>query len=378
MTNFYEVLGLDQNASKDEIKASFRKQARELHPDVNSAENAEEQFKELGKAYETLMDDEKRALYDRYGEDGLKSAGYNNSGPFDFGFGNLNDIFESFFGGMEGFGGFGFGGSSNPNAPKRGADLRLDIQLEFKDAIFGVEKEITIDHLERCKSCSGSGAEPGSNPTTCPTCGGSGHVQQVTRTPLGSFTQVGVCSACRGKGKVISNPCKKCKGQGNLEVEKKLTIKIPAGVDDGSKIRISGEGDVGLNGGQTGDLYIVVHVKSHKHFKRDGYNIFTDLEISIPQAVLGDEISVETIHGDRTLTVPNGIQTGEMLSIKEAGVPVINNDKVRGDHYFLVKVLTPKKLSSEEKEIYAKLYELTTNKKYSKTFVDKFKNVLNS
>ena len=222
MSDFYDILGVDKNASKDEIKASFRKKARELHPDVNKAADAEDKFKELGKAYETLMDDDKRATYDRYGEDGLKNAGFNTQGPFDFGFGDINDIFESFFGG--GFGGFN-SRSSNPNAPQQGSDLRLDLQLEFEEAVFGVEKEIKISHLELCDECNGTGAEKGSTPKACDTCGGTGRIQQVTQTILGQFSQITTCPKCNGKGTIITNPCKKCKGKGRIDADKTLKVK---------------------------------------------------------------------------------------------------------------------------------------------------------
>lgn len=373
MTNYYEILGVEENAGKDEIKSAFRKKARELHPDVNKAPHAEEQFKELGKAYETLMDDEKRAMYDRYGEEGLKNAGYANSGPFDFGFGNINDIFESFFGG---FGGFGH--THDPSAPQRGSDLRLDIELEFKEAAFGVEKEISVSHLEHCEVCSGSGAEPGTRPTVCTTCGGSGQIRQVQQTILGQFAQVSACTACHGKGQVVSSPCKACKGKGVKEVEKKITIKIPAGVDNGSKIRIANEGDAGANQGRSGDLYVVLYVKNLKNFKRDGYNVYSELEISVPQAVLGDKVPVETLEGLYELNIPQGVESGAVQVIKGQGIPYLNSPSHRGDHFVIIKVLTPKKLSSEEKQIYAKLYELAMNKKHTESFVDKVKNVIGS
>ena len=254
MTDYYEILGVSKDASKDEIKSAFRRKARTLHPDVNKAPDAEEKFKELGKAYETLMDDNKRATYDRYGEDGLKNAGFDTNGPFAGGFGDLNDIFNSFFGGM---GGFGFGGRPDPNAPVEGDDLRLDIEIDFEQAVFGCEKEIKFDHLELCPSCGGTGAEKGSKPETCPTCHGTGQVQQVMRTPLGSIAQIVTSPDCHGAGKKISKPCKDCKGQGKIQKEKKINIKIPAGVDNMSKIRVSHEGDAGSNGGPAGDLYVV-------------------------------------------------------------------------------------------------------------------------
>ena len=265
MTDYYEILGVTKDADKDEIKSAFRKKARQYHPDVNKAHDAEEKFKQLGKAYETLMDDDKRSVYDRYGEDGLKNAGFDNGGPFAGGFGDLNDIFNSFFGGM---GGFGFSQRQvDPNAPQEGDDLRIDIELEFEEAVFGLEKQIKIDHLETCEVCKGTGAEPGSAPVKCPTCGGSGRVQQTTRTVLGHFTQITTCPDCGGKGTKIQNPCKACKGYGRIEKEKSIEIKIPAGVDNGSKMRLSGEGDAGKNGGPSGDLYVVLHVKSSDYFK---------------------------------------------------------------------------------------------------------------
>ena len=280
MADYYEILGVSKNATKDEIKSAFRKMARQWHPDINKAPEAEAKFKELGKAYETLMDDEKRATYDRFGEDGLNNAGFNTQGPFANGFGDLEEVFNSFFGG-----GFGFGGQrrQDPNAPQRGDDLRLDIELEFEDAVFGLEREIKIDHLETCQTCNGSGARNGSKPQTCQTCGGRGSVQQTTRTVLGQFTQIVTCPHCNGKGTIISDPCPDCKGKGRKNVEKKLEVKIPAGVDNGSKMRLSQEGDAGKNGGVAGDLYIVIHVKPSLYYKRDGVDVYTKLDISPAQ-----------------------------------------------------------------------------------------------
>lgn len=363
MADYYDILGVSKNAEKDEIKGAFRKLARQYHPDVNKSHDAEEKFKELGKAYETLMDDEKRALYDRYGEDGLSNAGFGGGGPFANGFGDINDIFNAFFGGM---GGFGFSQREiDPNAPQRGEDLRVDIEIEFEEAAFGVEKEIKIDHLETCETCKGTGAEPGSKPTTCNTCGGSGKVQQTTQTILGHFTQVTTCPSCGGKGVKIQNPCKACKGHGRTEEEKTLQLKIPAGVDNGNKMRVSSEGDAGINGGPEGDLYVVIHVKASNYYKREGINVFTKLEISPSQAVLGDEITVKTLDGDKVVNVPAGIQSKETVKIKGAGVPHINKNSHRGDHVIIIEVKTPKHLSDEEKSLYKKLYEINTGKKYT-------------
>ena len=374
MTDYYEILGVSKDASKDEIKSAFRRKARTLHPDVNKAPDAEEKFKELGKAYETLMDDNKRATYDRYGEDGLKNAGFDTGGPFAGGFGDLNDIFNSFFGGM---GGFGFGGRPDPNAPVEGDDLRLDIEIDFEQAVFGTEKEIKFDHLENCPSCGGTGAEKGSKPVTCPTCHGSGQVQQVTRTPLGSFAQIVTCPDCHGTGKKIMNPCKDCKGQGKVQKEKKINVKIPAGVDNMSKIRVSGEGDAGTNGGPAGDLYVVLHVKASDYFKRDGNNVYSRLDITPAQAALGDEVVVKTLNGEQKIVVQPGIQSGNSIKIKGAGVPFIQRPSQRGDHIVIVAVKTPTKLSDEELSLYRRLYELQNNQKTKQqaTIMDKVKGV---
>lgn len=374
-TNYYEILGVSKDATQAEIKSAFRKKARELHPDVNKAPDAEEKFKELGKAYETLSNEEKRSLYDRYGEEGLTNAGYSTSGPFDFGFGDINDIFESFFG----MGGFSSGGRQvDPNAPQRGHDLRLDIELEFEEAAFGIEKEIKIDHLEMCKECYGTGAQPGTKPTICPECNGQGRVVHLTKTILGSIQQVTTCPKCKGTGQIISSPCKKCSGEGRIEVEKTLKVKIPAGVDNNAKIRIAKEGDAGKNGGSSGDLYIVMYVKPHKEFKRDGFNVYSEIDISIPQAVLGDTISVKTIYGEKELTIPSGIEYGKILTIKNAGIPYLGHPEKRGDHHVMIKFKTPKSLNDEEKRLYRKLFEISENKKPNEKFIDKFKNAIHN
>lgn len=372
-TDYYEILGVDKNASKDDIKSAFRKKARTLHPDVNKAPDAEERFKELGKAYETLMDDNKRATYDRYGEDGLKNAGFNTGGPFDGGFGDLNDIFNSFFGGFGG--GFGFGGRPDPNAPQTGDDLRVDVEVTFEEAVFGVSKEVKFDHLEQCSECGGTGAEKGSKPITCPTCHGTGQVQTVARTPLGAFTQISTCPDCHGTGQKISNPCKACKGYGKIEKEKKIEVKIPAGVDNHSKIRVSGEGDAGKNGGRAGDLFIVLHVKPSEYFTRDGIDIYTTLQISPAQAALGDEVIVKTLDGEQKVQIRAGIQNGNTIKIKGAGVPIISRPSQRGDHIIVVTVKIPTKLSDEERNLYRKLYELNTGKKMQDSLMAKVKGV---
>lgn len=377
MTDYYEILGVGKNAEKDEIKGAFRKKAREYHPDVNKAPDAEEKFKELGKAYETLMDDEKRALYDRYGEEGLSNAGFGGGGPFAGGFGDLNDIFNAFFGD---FGGFGFSSRrADPNAPQRGDDLRTDIEIEFEEAVFGLTKEIKIDHLETCEVCHGSGAEPGSAPVKCPTCGGTGKMQQTTQTILGHFTQITTCPDCNGSGQKISNPCKACKGYGKIEREKAIELKIPAGVDNGTKMRVAAEGDTGKNGGPTGDLYVVLHVKTSEYYKREGFNVFTTFEVAPSQAVLGDTITIKTLDGDKEIHLPQGSQSGDTIKLKGLGVPNVSRPSQRGDHYVIVDVKIPTQLSEEEKQLYKKLYEINTKKKHQdkEGFMDKVKGVFN-
>lgn len=372
MSDYYEILGVSKDASKDEIKSAFRKMARKWHPDVNKAPEAEAKFKELGKAYETLMDDDKRATYDRYGEDGLKNAGFNTQGPFASGFGDLEEVFNSFFGG------FGFGGGSrhaDPNAPQRGDDLRLDIELDFEEAVFGLNREIKIDHLETCQTCKGTGAKEGSKPTTCKTCGGSGRVQQTTKTVLGHFTQIVTCPDCHGKGTVISDPCPDCHGEGRKTVEKKIEIKIPAGVDNGSKMRLSQEGDAGKNGGIAGDLYVVIHVKPSQYYRRDGVNVYTKLDISPAQATLGDTVTIKTLDGEREVTIPAGIQHGDVVKLRGAGVPNISKPSIRGEHVVVVAIKTPTHISNEEKALYQKLYEIQKGKTNKESVKEKLKGV---
>lgn len=373
--DYYQILEVEKSATKDDIKKAFRQKARKLHPDVNKEPDAEEKFKELGKAYETLMDDEKRALYDQYGEDGLKNAGYSSSGPFDFGFGDINDIFASFFGGMGGFGG---GYRENPNAPRRGADLRMDIQIDFMDAMNGIEKELKIEHTETCEECNGTGFDKNAKETVCKTCGGHGRVQQEMRTMVGSFTSVTTCPKCHGTGKSPDSFCKKCKGEGGVKKDKTIKIKIPKGVDTGSKIRLSNEGNAGKNGGNPGDLYVVLHVKESKKFIRDGADIHTILEITPAQAVLGDKVTVETIDGMVEMSIPNGIQNLDKLLLKGRGVPFLGSNEQRGNHYVTIKIITPKKISKEEEKLYKALYDIqkADDKTGKDNIIDKVKTAL--
>ena len=369
--DYYEVLGLAKGASEDEIKKAYRKLAKKYHPDVNKAPDAEEKFKELGKAYETLSDDDKRALYDRYGEEGLSNAGYSSSGPFEYGFGGLNDIFEAFFGG-------GFSRErENPNAPRRGADLRINIQLDFKEAVFGVEKEIKVTHEEICTTCNGTGGKTGTSPVTCTTCNGTGKIQHVQQTILGNFSQISTCPHCHGKGQIYAEPCPDCNGNGTVEVEKPIKVKIPAGVDNQTKIRVAGQGDSGKNGGQPGDLYVVIYVKEDEYFIRKGNDVYTVLNISFPQAALGDEVEIVTLDGTKKISVPSGVEHDKMITLKGEGIPYVGSSK-RGSHHVIIKLSTPKNLSKEEKELYSKLFEISRGKKHQESIMDKVRKSLNN
>ena len=357
--DYYEVLGVSKTATDAEIKKAYRKLAMKYHPDYNPGDKeAEEKFKEINEANEVLSDPKKRQLYDQYGFAGVDPnyAAQNGGGP-----------------GAGGFGGFGFGGGHDPNAPQRGDDLRFDVEIDFKEAIFGTTKEIKFDHLELCSECGGTGAQKGTQPITCPTCHGSGQVQTVTRTPLGAISQITVCPDCRGTGKKIGTPCKACKGYGKIEKEKKIEIKIPAGVDNMSKIRVSGEGDAGSNGGPAGDLFVVLHVKASDYFKRDGLDVYTRVDINPAQAVLGDEVEIETLDGMKTIKIQPGVQSGNTVKIKGAGVPVISRPSQRGDHVIIINVVIPTQPSEEEKQLYRRLYELKGGKKPQETLLNKVK-----
>jgi len=369
--DYYEILGVDKNATKDDLKKAFRQKARQYHPDVNKAPDAAEKFKEIGKAYETLSDDNKRQIYDRYGEDGLSNAGFNPN-SFNMGDIDLSDIFSSFFGG--GFGGFSNRYEANPNAPQRGDDLRMDIEIDFLEACFGLEREIKIKHLEPCTDCNSTGMDKNAKDSICPVCGGQGRVQKSTQTILGSFTSVTTCPNCHGTGKNPKAYCKTCHGVGAVEAEKKLTIKIPHGIEHGSKMRVAHEGNSGKNGGQSGDLYVVIHVKKSKEFARHGFDIYTELEISTPQAVLGDEVEINTIHGISKLIIPKGIQNEEKITLKGQGVPYLGSNSQKGNHYVTIKVMVPKKISAQEEKLYRELLNLS--KQQESSLMDKVKSAL--
>lgn len=353
--DYYEILGVSRDADKEEIKRAYRRLARKYHPDVNKEAGAEERFKEINRAYEVLSEPEVRARYDRFGEAGV-SSGAGAGGFQDFGdMGGFADIFESFF---SGFGGVPGQTARRRTGPVRGDDLRLDLKLEFREAIFGGEREIRINHLETCATCGGTGAKPGTRPRTCSTCGGSGQVRRATRTPFGSFTQVSVCPTCNGSGQMIEDKCESCGGNGQRQETKKLKINIPAGVDNGTRLRVSGEGDAGQRGGPAGDLYVYLFVNEDAEFRREGINILSELKISYLQAILGCRLEVNTVDEPQELVIPPGTQPGKVLILEGKGVPRLGNPVSRGDHLITIQVDIPTKVSAEERELLEKLAKL--------------------
>ncbi|MFN9647580.1 MAG: molecular chaperone DnaJ, partial [Pseudanabaena sp.] len=336
---------------KEEIKRAYRRLARKYHPDVNKEPGADERFKEINRAYEVLSEPETRARYDRFGEAGVSGGG----GAPDMGdMGGFADIFESFF---SGFSNTGQQQARRRSGPTRGEDLRFDLKLEFREAIFGGEKQIKISHLETCATCSGSGAKPGTRPRTCGTCSGTGQVRRATRTPFGSFTQVSTCPTCNGTGQTIEDKCENCNGLGLNQVTKKLKITIPAGVDSGTRLRVSNEGDAGQRGGPSGDLYVYLFVQADNEFEREGINILSEIKISYLQAILGDKIAINTVDGKKPLTIPAGTQPDTVLTLEGLGVPKLGNPVARGDHLIRVKIDIPTKISGEEREVLEKLKE---------------------
>ncbi len=374
--DYYEVLGVGKSASPDEIKKAYRKLAKKYHPDLNpdDKEGAEAKFKEATEAYEVLSDSSKKQKYDQFGHaafDQTAGGGYGAGGFGDF---DMGDIFSSFFGG--GFGGFG-GQRQNPNAARRGRDLAYNIDLSFEEACFGTEREININHLEKCSECGGSGAAKGTSPSTCPTCNGSGQVRTVQRTAFGNFQSVRPCDSCGGTGKINKNPCQHCSGEGNVRRGKKVRVKIPAGIDNGQQVYVRGEGDAGTNGGSSGDLILNVRVRNHKIFVRQGYDILCDYPISFVQATLGAEVMVPTIDGKVSYSIPEGTQSGTVFRLKGKGIQKINSTQ-RGDQYVTIKVEIPKGLSENQKDILRQFDENVDPSKYKqrKSFFDKMKDIL--
>lgn len=341
--DYYDVLGVGRQAEADEIKKAYRKLARQYHPDANPDPAAAEKFKEINEAYEVLSDQDKRARYDQFGHDAAQ-GGFGGQSPFGQGdMGGFGDIFDMFFGG-----GMARGGQRQ-RGPQQGADLRYDIDISFEEAAFGVEKEIELTRIESCPTCHGSGARPGTQPQVCKHCGGTGQVQRVQNTAFGRFVTGAPCDVCHGTGRIITDPCSECGGTGAVRRKRKLSVKIPAGVDTGSRLRMSGEGEGGERGGPAGDLYIVINVRPHKLFRRDGDDVILDHPITFVQAALGAEIDVPTLDGPVSLKVPEGTQTGTTFRLRGKGITHLRGYG-RGDQHVRVHIAVPRKLTDKQRE----------------------------
>ncbi len=365
--DYYEVLGVSRTATAEELKRAYRKLALQFHPDRNPNDpQAEARFKEVNEAYEVLSDQSKRQRYDSFGH-----AGTQGMPGFDFGgagFGGINDIFDMFFGQAA--------AGRGRTGPRRGADLRLDLRLTFEEAVFGVERELTIPRAEPCSACQGTGAETGTSPQTCPQCRGAGQVRRATQSIFGQIVNVATCPRCNGEGKVIEKPCRTCGGSGHRPGEKKVRVSIPGGVDSGSQIRLTGEGEVGPRGGAAGDLYIVIQVKPHSVLKRNGTDVVYELPLSVAQAALGDTVEIPTVDGPQQIDIPPGTQYGKTIRIHGRGVPHLRSGR-RGDQLVFVRVVIPTNLTEEQRQALRQLGGVSGKpQQIEKGFFDKFKHVI--
>jgi molecular chaperone DnaJ len=341
--DYYEVLGVQRTASQDEIKKAFRRLARQYHPDVNKEPGAETKFKEINEAYEVLSDEQKRAMYDRFGHNAPGASGGMGFDPFAGG-DAFSSIFDAFFGG-------GMGGRTS-RGPQRGADLRYPLTISFEEAVFGTEKEIEFRRLETCATCHGSGAEPGTDPVRCPKCNGTGEIRQ--RAPLFNMVTVTTCDQCHGEGVVIAMPCRECRGEGRVRQTRKLVVKVPAGVDSNSQIRITGEGETGPRGGPKGNLYVLLNVQPHEIFVRDGNDIIMELELNVAQAALGDEVVIPTVEGPEHLKIPAGTQNAQTFRLRGKGVPYLRQNG-RGDQVVVTRITVPTKLTDHQRKLFQEL-----------------------
>jgi len=379
--DYYEVLGIQKGASEDEIKKAYRKMARENHPDLHpeNAEECEEKMKEINEAYAVLSDPEKRQRYDQFGHGGLDGGmgGMDGFSGFTGSYGgDMSDILESMFSGIFG-GGSGFrssAGGSTANAPRRGKDINTSVNISFMEACTGVAKDITVKHMEKCTSCNGTGAEPGSSPEVCSHCQGRGVVKVTQQSMLGTISSTRPCPYCEGKGSIIRNKCSKCRGEGRLRMPKTVSIKIPAGIDENQTLRVSGEGDSGINGGPPGNLNVGITIRPHPIFTRSGCDVNCEIPITFAQAVLGDEIEVPTIDGNVKLTVPEGTQSGTKHRLKGKGIQRLQREG-RGDQYVKLNIEVPKNLTKKQKEMLKAFEDSLEEKNYAKkkSFKDKLK-----
>lgn len=348
--DYYEVLGVARSASSQEIKKAYRKLAMEYHPDRNGEPGAAERFKEVNRAYEVLSDDEKRAIYDRFGHAGVDRAAGGPQGFEGFStFEGFGDMFDAFFGG-------GQRGGRRRREPARGADLRYNLRLTFEEAAFGVEKEIEFARLDRCDRCDGRGAEPGSELSTCPGCNGSGEIRRTQQSIFGQFVNVSMCGRCEGEGRIVSNPCGECRGSGRQKRDRKLSVKVPAGVDNGAQIRLSNEGEAGVRGGEPGNLYVVLNVAPHPVFERVEDHILFELPVNVAQAALGARVEIPTLEGEMEFELPAGTQSGEEFVIRGKGVPHLRGNG-RGDMVVRVTAVVPESLTDDQRELLEKLAE---------------------
>ena len=347
--SYYEILGVERNATDADIKRAFRKLAQQWHPDVNTDAAAGDKFKEINEAYQVLSDPKRRQIYDVVGTAGLGDMGGAGT-PFGEGFGGFGDLFDAFFAGMGG----AAPGARRSRRPS-GSDLRYDLRITFDEAVRGIEKEIDFDLLDKCLTCGGSGATPGSTPVTCTACGGRGEVRSVRQTMLGQMVNVTACTRCNGEGRVVDVPCQACRGDGRVQRHKKIRVTIPAGIDEGHQIRLSGEGEVGPRGGASGNLYVAVHVTPHALLRRDGTELYHELQMSIAQATLGTRVRIPTIEGDEEIEVRPGTQPGTEIRLRGRGVPHLRRPGSRGDLHVLVRVNVPTKLSKRQRQLLEEL-----------------------
>jgi molecular chaperone DnaJ len=364
--DYYEVLGVARDADETTIKKSFRRMARELHPDVSDHPEAAMRFREITEAYEVLSSTERRALYDRYGHAGLRSGGF---APTEFDLGNLGDIFASFFG--DGI----FGSAMRGNAQQRGADLGAEIEIDLVEAARGATVSVPFEVAVTCKTCGGDGLEPGTEPLTCTRCEGTGRLHHVSRSVFGDFVRAQACPECQGRGIIVEHPCRDCDGAGRTIESRSLDVDVPAGIHDGQRIRVSGEGHAGTLGGRAGDVYVLVHVKPDPRFVREGNDIYSQVDLTIVQAALGASLSVETLDGPVELELPAGVQPGEVRVLKSKGMPVLQGFG-RGDHRVLVNVNVPRHLSDEQRRLLEEFEAASDENTYrsnDESFFDKLK-----
>ena len=343
--DYYDTLGVSQAASDEDIKKAFRKLAMEYHPDRNRREGAEEKFKEINEAYQVLSDSEKRGTYDRFGHAGVTGNGKGFEGFENFG--GFGDIFDAFFGGSS---------RSRPNAARRGSDLQYSLTVEFEEAVFGVDQDVELQRTETCSSCHGSRSEGGAAPQTCSNCGGVGEVRRAHQSVFGQFVQVVACNVCRGDGRIITDPCSRCRGSGQERRNRKLEVSIPGGIEEGTQVRLRGEGEQGINGGPAGDLYVVVRIKPHEIFRREGNDIIYTLPLNVAQAALGAKVIIPTLKGEAEMEIPSATQSGQSFRLKGKGVPYLRS-KRRGDQIVHVFVNTPTDLTEEQQALLEKLAE---------------------